>query len=184
MPVFGQNLPRAAAVCKDRPNAISFGESNSAEFRFQPVLSRSFHSKFKVFRREKWLGDFVLNIPGRHNISNATGVIALATILGVDVEKLLPLIQASMVRSGVVEYKAPFILQRDFSPNFPLRLMLKDIRLALDAAKESRVRLPGLEAVEEVYDVAAEEGYQDQDYAATLTLLEKWAGVEVKAAAK
>src|ERR1022692_3831935 len=110
--------------------------------------------------------------------------LTLAAKLGVDVEKLLPLIQASMVRSGVVDYKAPFILKRDFSPNFPLRLMLKDIRLALDAAKEARVRLPGLEAVEEVYDVAAEEGHQDLDYAATLTLLEKWAGVEVKAAAK
>src|SRR5260221_13884789 len=69
--------------------------------------------------------------------------LALATKLGVDVEKLLPLIQASMVRSGVVDYKAPFILKRDFSPNFPLRLMLKDIRLALEAAKEARVRLPG-----------------------------------------
>ena len=106
--------------------------------------------------------------------------LTLASRLGVDVEKLLPLVQASMVRSGVVEYKAPFILKRDFSPNFPLRLMLKDIRLALDAAKESRVRLPGLEAVEEVYDLAAEEGHKDMDYAATLTLLEKWAGVEVK----
>ena len=110
--------------------------------------------------------------------------LTLAAKLGVDVEKLLPLVQASMVRSGVVDYKAPFILKRDFSPNFPLRLMLKDIRLALAAAKESRVRLPGLEAVEEVYDVAAEEGQQDLDYAATLTLLEKWAGVEVKAAVK
>jgi 3-hydroxyisobutyrate dehydrogenase-like beta-hydroxyacid dehydrogenase len=107
--------------------------------------------------------------------------LTLAAKLGVDVEKLLPLIQASMVRSGVVDYKAPFILKRDFTPNFPLRLMLKDIHLALDAAKESRVRLPGLEAVEEVYDLAAEEGHQDLDYAATLTLLEKWAGVEVKA---
>ena len=106
--------------------------------------------------------------------------LTLAAKLGVEVERLLPLVQASMVRSGVVDYKAPFILQRDFSPNFPLRLMLKDIRLALDAARESRVRLPGLEAVEEVYDVAAEEGQQDLDYAATLTLLEKWAGVEVK----
>ncbi len=109
--------------------------------------------------------------------------LALGTKLGVDVEKLLPLVQASMVRSGVVDYKAPFVLKRDFSPNFPLRLMLKDIHLALDAAKESRVRLPGLEAVEEVYDVAAEEGHQDLDYAATLTLLEKWAGVEVKGGA-
>ena len=110
--------------------------------------------------------------------------LTLGTKLGVDIERLLPLVQASMVRSGVVDYKAPFIMKRDFSPNFPLRLMLKDIHLALDAAKESRVRLPGLEAVEEVYDVAAEEGHQDLDYAATLTLLEKWAGVEVKGASK
>ena len=108
--------------------------------------------------------------------------LTLATKLGVDIGRLLPLVQASMVRSGVVDYKAPFIMKRDFSPNFPLRLMLKDIHLTLDAAKEARVRLPGLEAVEEVYDLAAEEGHQDLDYSATLTLLEKWAGVEVKAA--
>ena len=108
--------------------------------------------------------------------------LTLATKLGVDAEKLVPLVQASMVRSGVVEYKAPFIMKRDFSPNFPLRLMFKDIHLALEAAREARVRLPGLEAVEEVYDLAAEEGHSDLDYAATLTLLEKWAGVEVKGA--
>ena len=110
--------------------------------------------------------------------------LTLATKLGVELDRLLPLVLASMVKSGVVEYKAPFIMKRDFSPNFPLRLMLKDIRLALAAAKENRVRLPGLEAVEEVYDVAAEEGQSDLDYAATLTLLEKWAGVEVKASQK
>ncbi len=109
--------------------------------------------------------------------------LTLAAKLGVNVESLLPLIQASMVRSGVVEYKAPFVLKRDFSPNFPLRLMLKDIHLALNAAKEARVKLPALETVQDVYEMAAEEGHQDLDYAATLTLLEKWAGVEVKGAA-
>lgn len=106
--------------------------------------------------------------------------LTLATKLGIPAETLIPLIQASMVRSGVVDYKAPFILKRDFSANFPLRLMHKDIRLALGAARESRVKLPGLEAVEEVYDLSSEEGYGNLDYAATLTLLEKWAGVEVK----
>jgi 3-hydroxyisobutyrate dehydrogenase-like beta-hydroxyacid dehydrogenase len=106
--------------------------------------------------------------------------LTLATKLGVEAATLIPLVQATMVRSGVVDYKAPFILHRDFTPNFPLRLMHKDIRLALDAARESRIKLPGLEAVEEVYDLASEEGQQDLDYAATLTLLEKWAGVEVK----
>jgi 3-hydroxyisobutyrate dehydrogenase-like beta-hydroxyacid dehydrogenase len=106
--------------------------------------------------------------------------LTLATKLGVDSQQLVLLIEATMVRSGVVEYKAPFVLGRDFTPNFPLRLMHKDIRLALEAAKEVRVKLPALETVEEIYELATEEGQQDLDYAATLTLLEKWAGVQVK----
>src|SRR5438270_5339262 len=106
--------------------------------------------------------------------------LTLATKLGVDTQQLLHLIEATMVRSGVVDYKGPFILQRDFTPNFPLRLMHKDIRLTLEAAKEARVKLPALETVEEIYEMATEDGNQDLDYAATLTLLEKWAGVQVK----
>ena len=108
--------------------------------------------------------------------------LTLATKLGVPAETMLPLVQASMVRSGVVDYKAPFVMKRDFSPNFPLRLMHKDLRLALEAAKEARVKLPGLETVEEIYEMATEDGHENLDYAATLTLLEKWAGVEVKGA--
>jgi 3-hydroxyisobutyrate dehydrogenase-like beta-hydroxyacid dehydrogenase len=106
--------------------------------------------------------------------------LTLATKLGVNTERLLELINASMVRSGVVEYKAPFVLKRDFSPNFPLRLMHKDIRLMLDAAREMRIKLPALETVEEIYEIATDEGQADLDYASTLALLEKWAGVEVK----
>ena len=106
--------------------------------------------------------------------------LTLATKLGVDTQQLLQLIEATMVRSGVVEYKGPFILNRDFTPNFPLRLMHKDIRLTLEAAKEARVKLPALETVEEIYEMATEDGHKDLDYAATLTLLEKWAGVQVK----
>jgi 3-hydroxyisobutyrate dehydrogenase-like beta-hydroxyacid dehydrogenase len=108
--------------------------------------------------------------------------LTLATKLGVDPATLLPVIQASMVRSGVIDYKAPFVMKRDFSPNFPLRLMHKDIRLTLEAAKEVRVKLPALETLEEIYEMATEDGHQDLDYAATIALLEKWAGVEVKGA--
>jgi 3-hydroxyisobutyrate dehydrogenase len=106
--------------------------------------------------------------------------LVLTSKLGLPPENLLQLVQQSMVRSGVTDYKAPFILKRDFTPNFPLRLMHKDIKLMLDAAHESRVKLPGLETVEEIYEIAAEEGMNDLDYAATLELLEKWAGVQVK----
>ncbi len=97
--------------------------------------------------------------------------------LGVEPHKLIELIQASMVRSGAIDYKAPFVLRHDYSPNFPLRLMHKDIHLMLDVGKENRVKLPALETVDEIYELSSEEGWDDLDYAATLGLLEKWAGL-------
>jgi 3-hydroxyisobutyrate dehydrogenase-like beta-hydroxyacid dehydrogenase len=103
--------------------------------------------------------------------------LTLARKLGVDQHKLFSLINASMVKSGVVEYKMPFVEKRDFSPNFPLRLMYKDIRLMLDAAHEIGVTLPGLETVREIYEESRTAGQADLDYAATLTVLEKKAGL-------
>ncbi|MGH9555171.1 MAG: NAD(P)-dependent oxidoreductase [Terriglobales bacterium] len=102
--------------------------------------------------------------------------LALATRQGIAAETFLGLVQSSMVRSGVVDYKAPFVLRRDFSPNFPLRLMHKDLHLMLDAAKELGVKLPALECVDEIYEEAVRAGQNDLDYAATIALLEKAAG--------
>jgi 2-hydroxy-3-oxopropionate reductase len=107
--------------------------------------------------------------------------LVLARKLGVEPEKLVSLVQASMVRSGVVDYKAPFVLRHDFTPNFPLRLMHKDIQLMLDAARQSRVKLPAVETVKEIYELATEEGLENLDYSAVLTLLERWAGIETVA---
>ena len=99
--------------------------------------------------------------------------LTLAGRLGVEPATLLELIQSSMVRSGVVDYKAPFVLRRDFSPNFPLRLMHKDIHLMLDAAHTLGLKLPGLETVDQIYEQAAAAGHDDLDYAATLLTVEK-----------
>jgi len=103
--------------------------------------------------------------------------LTLARKLGVDPHKMIELVQASMIRSGVVDYKASFVLRGDYSPNFPLRLMHKDIHLLLETAKEVRVKLPGLETVDEIYELSSEEGWDDLDYAATIQLLERWAGL-------
>jgi 3-hydroxyisobutyrate dehydrogenase-like beta-hydroxyacid dehydrogenase len=106
--------------------------------------------------------------------------LTLAKKLGVPPEKMFELIQASMIRSGVAEYKQPFILNQDYSPNFPLRLMHKDIHLMLDAAKENGVDLPGLKRIDEIYEEAKSAGLDDMDYAATITLLEERAGLRAR----
>jgi 3-hydroxyisobutyrate dehydrogenase-like beta-hydroxyacid dehydrogenase len=94
--------------------------------------------------------------------------LALTGKLGVPPEKLVELIQNSMIKSGVTDYKASFVLQQDWSPNFPLRLMLKDIHLMLDAAQQLKLELPALKQIEKVYEKAVEAGHANDDYAATV----------------
>jgi 3-hydroxyisobutyrate dehydrogenase-like beta-hydroxyacid dehydrogenase len=106
--------------------------------------------------------------------------LTLAKKMGVKPEKMFELIQASMIRSGVAEYKQPFILNQDYTPNFPLRLMHKDIHLMLDAARENNVKLPGLTKIDEIYEEASKAGQDDLDYASTIVLLEEWAGLRPK----
>lgn len=73
----------AVRVCAARPGAISYGESRAARYRFDDLHARDFQSSFRVLRDGESLGAITLNVPGRHNVSNALGVIALATELGV-----------------------------------------------------------------------------------------------------
>jgi 2-hydroxy-3-oxopropionate reductase len=98
--------------------------------------------------------------------------LTLAKRLGVQPEKLIELIQASMVRSGVIDYKAQFVLQHDWTPNFPMRLMEKDLNLVKEAAAQQKLALPGLESVRAVYEKARAAGKSDLDYAATLDVIE------------
>jgi 3-hydroxyisobutyrate dehydrogenase len=106
--------------------------------------------------------------------------LTLAKKLGVPAEKMFELIENSMIRSGVAEYKKPFILAQDWTPNFPLKLMHKDMHLMMDAARENGVELPGLTKIDEIYEEATKDGHGDLDYAVTITLLEEKAGLRVK----
>jgi UDP-N-acetylmuramate--alanine ligase len=77
----------ASRVCR-AARAISYGFSESADYRAADVELKNFASVFCVYRGGKQLGDAVLNVPGRHNVHNAIGVIALATELGIPFEKI------------------------------------------------------------------------------------------------
>ena len=108
---------------------------------------------------------------------------ALMRKQGIPSEKMLELIQAAAIRSSFMEGKASQILSHDFTANFPLRLMHKDIQLMLEAAGENGVKLPALERVEEVYQMALRDNLGDLDFVATVSVLEKMAGLPVEGVA-
>jgi 3-hydroxyisobutyrate dehydrogenase/2-hydroxy-3-oxopropionate reductase len=104
----------------------------------------------------------------------------LATKAGVRPETMMEIIQSSMARAGLTDFKAPFIFKGDFAPYFPLKLMHKDLELAAEAGYAHGVPLPVLAAAKEVYMAAKAQGKGDQDYAAIVTFLEELAGVKVR----
>ena len=73
----------AARLCAPHRCAVSFGLSEQARYRGSNIDLRDFASVFCVYRGEEELGELVLNVPGRHNVHNAVGVVALATELGI-----------------------------------------------------------------------------------------------------
>ena len=104
----------------------------------------------------------------------------LATKAGVKPEVMLEIIQSSMARAGITDFKAPFIFKGDFTPYFPLKLMHKDLELAAEAGYAQGVPMPVLAAVKEVYMAAKAQGKGELDYAAIVTVLEEFAGVKVR----
>jgi UDP-N-acetylmuramate--alanine ligase len=62
----------------------TYGESEDAEFRVE-LLKKSpdCHSRFAVHHKGESLGEFTLNVPGKHNVLNATAAIAIGVQLQV-----------------------------------------------------------------------------------------------------
>jgi len=104
----------------------------------------------------------------------------LAAKAGVQPETMFEIIQSSLARAALTDFKAPFIFKGDFTPYFPLKWMHKDLALAMDAAFAQGVPMPAAAAVKEVYAAARAQGKGDLDYAAVVTFLEGLAGVEVR----
>jgi len=94
--------------------------------------------------------------------------LALVTRAGLRGEQLVEVMQASMARSGVLDVKSPLMLKGDYKPSFPLRLMHKDLGLALDLANQLGVSLPATAAAREVYNYVKGEAKEDLDYSAVM----------------
>jgi 3-hydroxyisobutyrate dehydrogenase/2-hydroxy-3-oxopropionate reductase len=110
--------------------------------------------------------------------------LVLATRAGVDPELMIEILNNSAARSGMISFKAPYVLRRDFSTNFSTRWMHKDIGLMLETGAELGVPLPLTGLTRQLVQVAISEGYADEDMCSTIKVLEKITGVEVKSISK
>jgi len=103
-------------------------------------------------------------------VAEAIGLVTKAGLAG---EQLLEVLQASMARSGLIDLKAPLMLKGDYKPSFPLRLMHKDLGLALDLGNQLGVALPTTAAAREVYSYVKGEAKEDLDYSGVMRFWKK-----------
>ena len=99
--------------------------------------------------------------------------LVLGETAGVDREKLLEAIGASVVGSRFVEYKTQPLLENDYSATFTTDLMLKDIQLVLDLASEHGVDLPFTERLSALLEDTVDRGHGDEDFIALFRRLQE-----------
>ena len=76
-------------------------------------------------------------------------------------------------RSGVSDLKGPKLRQRDYTPQFSLKHMAKDLRLALESAADLSLPLEQTEHLKKIYDQGMGAGWADDDFIGLMRLLDK-----------
>ena len=83
------NAMLRAILPRVQRKVYTYGESADADFRVRMLPSETgARAKFEVNAKGLLLGPFVLHVPGRHNVLNATAAVAIGVQLGIAPEKI------------------------------------------------------------------------------------------------
>jgi 3-hydroxyisobutyrate dehydrogenase-like beta-hydroxyacid dehydrogenase len=104
----------------------------------------------------------------------------LATKAGLNARDVLGVVNVTDFKSPIFAGVGDSLARRDFSPNFYLKLMLKDANLIAGLAQELNVPIPAAAVVRETIKGAVNKGYGDLNASALIRNLEEQAGVQVK----
>jgi len=105
--------------------------------------------------------------------------LVLATKAGIAPELMIEILENSDAKSGLASYKAPFILNRDFTTNFSAKWMHKDVGFALELAKSLDLPLPVTAVTHQMLQATIAKGWGDDDFCSAIRVLEDWAKITV-----
>ncbi|MFB5029221.1 MAG: UDP-N-acetylmuramate--L-alanine ligase [Candidatus Darwinibacter acetoxidans] len=85
--LIGMDHPVAASISQEY-DGVTYGFSPGAHWRAEVLQLEQERSVFRVFRLGEFFADFVLNVPGRHNVSNALACIAVCHHVGLSIPQM------------------------------------------------------------------------------------------------
>lgn len=92
--------------------------------------------------------------------------LGLATRMGLTEEAVHEAVLPTQVAPAYLSFKRAKIENREWSPEFPLKHALKDVRLALEAARAAGLELPQALVAESIYQKAVGRGLAERDISA------------------
>lgn len=107
--------------------------------------------------------------------------LVLAAKSGLDPAKVVEVLSGGAARCWALEVRAPKILKRELNPGFKASMQYKDLNIVAETARAEGVPIPITALTRELYAAMLAAGHGDLDNSAVVTVIEKWAGVEVKA---
>lgn len=103
----------------------------------------------------------------------------LSTKAGVDPELMLEILNNSAAKSGLLAAKAPLVFARNFSTNFSVKWLEKDMELMLESAAELNVPAPLTSLSRQLYRAAIARGFGEEDICGSIRVLEEITGCQV-----
>jgi 3-hydroxyisobutyrate dehydrogenase-like beta-hydroxyacid dehydrogenase len=99
-----------------------------------------------------------------------TEALTLARSAGVSDELFFEVMEVNVAKSGVSALKRPKLLEADYSPQFSVKHMAKDLRLALETAADGTA--PLTRALAAIYQEGIQRGWGEEDFIGLVRLLQ------------
>lgn len=97
--------------------------------------------------------------------------LTLARRCGLSDDIFFEALELNVSKSGVATHKEPKLRADDFSPQFSVKHLAKDLRLALETAREQDLELPHTSHLHGIYEQGLAQGLGDEDFIALVRLL-------------
>lgn len=98
--------------------------------------------------------------------------LALCRAEGISDDTYFAALKLNASRSGVADLKEPKLRTADYSPQFSVKHMIKDLRLARETAEGDSLALPQTRKLIESYEQAQAAGWSEDDFISLIRLLE------------
>lgn len=115
----------------------------------------------------------IVNLMLAQSMAAFAEAVSLGEALGLEKERVVATLLNGPTTAPFLKGKKEKVLSQDFSADFPLEHMQKDLQLVSNAAFERNIALPIANVTKEVYMLAKQRGYGKQDFSAVYQLLSK-----------